>query len=38
MKKNYTIYRQAPIYFLKYEDFENGNIPWGEIGYKNFFE
>ena len=34
-KKNYTIYRQAPIYFLKYEDFKNGNIPWGEIGYKN---
>ncbi len=34
-KKNYSIDKLAPIYYLKYEDFENGNIPWGEIGYKN---
>ena len=34
-KKNNTIDKRAPIYYLKYQDFENNNIPWGEIGYKN---
>ena len=37
--KNNDIYhsidKKAPIYYLKYDDFQNSNIPWEEIGYKN---
>ena len=34
-KKNYTLDKKAPIYYLNYQDFENNNIPWDEMGYKN---
>ena len=34
-QKQYTLIKQNPIYFLKYDDFLNGYIPWEEIGYKN---
>ena len=34
-KSYYSFDKKSPIYYLKYEDFLNGDIPWGEIGYKN---
>ena len=33
--QNYIIDKKLPIYFLKYEDFQKGDIPWEFIGYKN---
>ena len=34
-KNQYSLLKQHPIHYLKYDDFLKGNIPWDEIGYKN---